>query len=363
MSLDVVLAAASFASVSVLSSVATWATLRRRVRSAEERAETLLRGLQTQREAAERRVRDVRAELTRVESATLARHRVLPERVYPTRLAPRDADALAGALGGLAFVDAALVADAFGHALSRGTGDASAASSQPALALSAMGAAVGTLFDDLAESDLAPVEAHVETGDARHVTVRALRGRGEGAFIVAAATSRPVSALALDAVAQLARANDDGLAAPSSTKPARGTTERRAVQGSPLSAVWDELDREHAEHRDLRALVLGVDGLPVFSAAHDGPVEEARARALRALRTFADRAGARFRESHVARVDVLLEGGDVLHWVPLAARSRLSLVVLGDVGATSAGRIDRLAGRLRRKIAEAPQAASEGGLR
>ncbi len=367
MSADVVLALATFASASLVAGSATWALARKRIRVAEDRAATLARGLATQRDVAERRVREVRAELAKIEATSLARHKIVPERLYLNRLAPRDADALASALGGLAFVDAALVADASGYALSRGTGDASSALSQPATALSSTAAAVATLARELSLASVTVLEAHVETADARHVTTRVLRGRGEGAFVVAATTSRPVSAIALDAVAQHAVAHHDPdlvpVPASASGIRLRGATEKRAVRDTPLSPLWDELEREHAEHADLRALVLGVDSAAVFSAAKDGPDDDARARTLRALKTFADRVASRFRDTYLTRIDVQLEGGDVLCWAPLASRSRLCLVVLGDVAATAPERVERLAGRLRRKIAEGSAPSVEGGAR
>ncbi len=96
--------------------------------------------------------------------------------------------------------------------------------------------------------------------------------------------------------------------------------------------------------------MLTADGLPLFSAAKDGPSSGARRTASLELWSFQDKVARTLRTLGVARVEATLRGGDSLTWSALSPRSRLALVTLGRADARSNARLDLLLGALRRGV-------------
>jgi hypothetical protein len=108
------------------------------------------------------------------------------------------------------------------------------------------------------------------------------------------------------------------------------------------------LERELAEH--FTAIVLAVDGRPVFSAAKDGPAANGRNAVATALASLTEQVTRRLRAVSLVRVTATLRGGYTVSWSAVTPGSRVSLVTFGRTDERSAARLDRLLGTLRRGI-------------
>ena len=302
-------------------------------------AEERLAGVAAQRDAADRRAREAQVESARWRAISLAGQSLSAAPVYLDRLSARDAEELARLLRGLVLIDDVVLAGSTGLSLTREDNRASA--DLAALAPYVLGAS--------RRMSLAVAEMSFETSGAEHVVARPLSGRAEGVLLLVRTTSQRANPLALDAVAHAAARTSDGLAAPSASAPASlGSTDRVAASDSHLAQAFPLLERELG--KDVRGVVLAADGLPMFSAANDGPSPATRSAVTAELSALSQRATQTLRAMGIARMEVLLRGGDAITWSPLGPRSRLSVVTFGRADARSGPRLDRLVGALRRVV-------------
>ena len=334
-------------------SIGFYAGLRRGAGHAEADAETKAVAVRAQRDAAERRARETDSENARWRANSLAGKSLNEAPVYRDRTSPRDAEALARLVRGLTFVDEVVLADASGSPLTRATSEHHAA-------FAALAPAVLQLRRRLAGAAIGLLDVSFETFEARHVHARPLGGRAEGAVLLVGTTSREVNPLVVDAVAHASVRDtvDVPSRAPISLL-MTGTTDRRELEKSGLAPAFALLEAELT--RGPSAIVLSLDGRPVFSAANDGPEGGVRVSAAVALSALAEQATRRLRTGPMARVEVTLPGGFSMSWTPLGPGSRLALVTFGRTEALSAPRTNRLIGMLRRTIDVAQRAPLAAG--
>lgn len=307
-----------------------------------------LAAMAAQRDAAERRAREAQGENARWKGASLGGQALSSSAVFVDRPAPRDAEELARLVRGLTLVDDVVLADRSGHPLTREAEPASAD-------LAALAPHVFLFCRRLSLAALPVLDVAFETIDATHVHARPLAGRGEGALLLVKTTSRAVNPLVVDAVMHAAVRDlaelPTGVPASLSLS---GSTDRKEVPNAPFPEVFTTLERELEDH--LTAVVLAVDGRPVFSAAKDGPDATGRNTVAAALSALVERATRTLRTAETVRVAVTLRGGYTVSWSAVAPRSRLSVVTFGRADERSTARQDRLIGTLRRSIAQASSA-------
>jgi len=322
---------------------AAWTAGRRRgAREVLEETARQVTAMGTQRDAAERRAREAQGESARWKGASLAGKGLSSGPVFVDRPAPRDAEELAGLVRGLTIVDDVVLADRSGHPLTRER-DATSAD------LAALAPHVLAFRRQLALAALHAQDVAFETSSAEHVHARPLAGRGEGALLLVRTTSRPVPTVVIDAVVHSALRDFDALPAGGRAPAAlTGATDRQELPNGPLSEIFVTLQRELDGH--LSAVVLTLDGMPVFSAAKNGLGAAARNTLATELAPLAERAARALRAGTIARIEVTLRDDHTVSWSALTPGSRLAVVALGRSDARSAARLDRLLGTLRRSI-------------
>lgn len=318
-------------------------------RRAEQPAEDESSRTDAQRAAAELRLRELLLENARFRAISLAPRELGTRPLFHDRMAPAEHEAVVATLRGLAFVDDVVLADGDGLARTREVDGRSAG-------LSALAAAVATLAERIAKTGVGVDEVRVETGDARHLTVRLLAGRARGTLLVAESTSRPVNALAVDAAARLAAGETweprSDVGRPSSW---RGSNERERAPEGLAHEVEAELDREIARAQ-LRAIVCGSRGRALYSSASDGPAAPIRATLYDQIDGLRRDAVRCLRSAEVVRVDVLLTGAGALRLMATGDPEEHFVLLLGDDGPASTTLAERLRGRLLRG-----RGASRGG--
>ncbi len=315
---------------------------KRGARDAEAETSRKVTVMVSQRDSAERRAREAQGESARWKGASLAGQALSSSAVFVDRPAPRDAEELARLVQGLTFVDDVVLADRSGHPLTRETESASAD-------LSALAPHVLHFCRRLSLVALPVLDVAFETAGAVHVHARPLAGRGEGALLVVKTTSRPVNPLVVDAVMHAAVRDLEELPAgvPASLS-LSGSSDRSEVSSAPFTEVFAVLERELTEH--CTAIVLAVDGRPVFSAAKDGPAASGRNTVATALTALTEQVTRTLRAVSLVRVAATLRGGYTVTWSAVTPGSRVSLVTFGRTDERSAARLDRLLGTLRRGI-------------
>jgi hypothetical protein len=248
-------------------------------------------------------------------------------------------DRLLGRLRGLAFVDAAVVADATGL-LSRGDEDA-LAREVASLAAAAM---------PLARSGGArsAIEIRVAFASSLAVALRPLPGWAGDAFVVVASRGRSPSPLALESTDALARLMTEGLDAPALETPSLEGWSHRigGARGDSARQLGDELGRFRAA---VGALSVGLSFHDELLAADtaDG-ASEAALDAMRArLATFV-RFAARRARSVVRRCDVVMANGLFFSWVPLPDSSKFAVLAQTRHRPIDDLELDRLIGKIRR---------------
>ncbi|NOU26995.1 MAG: hypothetical protein HOO96_03730 [Polyangiaceae bacterium] len=326
---------------------------RRGAHSAEAEGSGRVAAVTSQRDAAERRVREAQAEIARWKSQSLAGSALSEVAVFPNRPAPRDAEELALLVRGLSLVDDVVIADASGNALTR---ESEALSAD----LAALAAQVISFRRQMLVGALPVAAISFETVGASHVHARPLEGRGEGTVLMVRTTSRRVNPLVVDAVAHAATRDLTDLPWGASPIPSfTGTTQRKATDSAGYAQVFALLERELGAH--LTGIVLMVEGRPVFSAAKDGPGEAARFAAAANLGNLAVRATRTLRATALSRLDVALRGGTCVSWMAVGPRSPITLVTFGPPEARSTARMDRLLGSVRRLVDPHAMAAQAEG--
>lgn len=330
-------------------SLAFAAGRKRGARDAEGETSRKVTVIVSQRDSAERRAREAQGESARWKGASLAGQALSSSAVFVDRPAPRDAEELARLVQGLTFVDDVVLADRSGHPLTREAERASAD-------LSALAPHVLHFCRRLSLVALPVLDVAFETAGAVHVHARPLAGRGEGALLVVKTTSRPVNPLVVDAVMHAAVRDLEELPAgvPASLS-LTGSSDRSEVSNAPFTEAFAVLERELAEH--FSAIVLAVDGRPVFSAAKDGPAANGRNTVATALTSLTEQVTRTLRAASLVRVAATLRGGYTVSWSAVTPGSRVSLVTFGRTDERSAARLDRLLGKLRRGIEQASNGA------
>ena len=334
-------------------SVGWLAGKRRGTSAAEAESGRRLAAMAVQRESAERRALDAQNESARWKGLSIAGQTFSNVPVYEERTSPRDAEELAGLLRGLTLLDDVVLGDRTGLPVTREGGRASAD-------LAALAPHVLGMCRAMALTALPVTQINFETLAAEHICARPLTGRAEGAVLLVRTTSQRANPLAVDAVAHAAARTADDLGS-RTARAARGSTDREAIEESHLAHVFSTLDRELGH--DARGLMLTADGLPLYSAAKDGPSASARRAASIQLWSLQDRVARTLRTLGIVRVTVTLPDGDEVTWGALAPRSRLALVSFGRADARSGARLDRLIGTLRRGVGSGgAQVAMRGGM-
>ena len=339
--IEALLFAAGVATVGAAASTAGWVAGKRRGASAAESAVgRRLAAVVTQRDAAERRARDAQGDSARWKALSLAGQPLAGAPAYEDRPSPRDAEELARLVRGLTFIDDVVLSDRTGLPLTREEDRASAD-------LAALAPHIVSSSRRMALSALAVAQLSFETFGAAHVCARPLVGRADGVVLLVRTTSQRANPLAIDAVVHAAAstASDLGLVATPSLA-SFGSTERFAVADPRFTRAFGLLERELG--RDFRAIALAEDGVPVFSAANDGPSAATRRAVSIELDSLQDRVTRTLRAPGMARVEVTLRGGEAITWSALGPRSRLSVVAFGHVEARSGARLDRLLGAVKR---------------
>jgi hypothetical protein len=318
---------------------------RRGARQAEGETASKVTVMASQRDSAERRAREAQSESARWKGTSLAGEALSSSAVFVDRPAPRDAEELARLVHGLTFVDDVVLADRSGHPLTRETERASAD-------LASLAPHVLQFSRRLSLAALPVLDVAFETSGAVHVHARPLAGRGEGALLLVKTTSRPVNSLVVDAVMHAAVRELDELPAgvPASLS-LTGSNDRSELSNAPFTEAFAVLERALGEH--FTAIVLAVDGRPVFSAAKDGPAANGRDSVTTALTTLATQVTRGLRTTSMGRVAATLRGGHTVSWSAVTPGSRLSLITFGRTDERSAARLDRLLGTLRRGIEQA----------
>lgn len=313
----------------------------RALRQAERLAEEEATRTDAQTAAAELRLRELLLENARFRAISLAPREVGTRPLFHDRMAPAEHEAVVAALRGLAFVDDVVLADADGLARTRESDGRSSG-------LAALAASASTLAERIAKTGVGVDEVRIETGDARHLTVRMLAGRARGTLLVAESTSRPVNALGMDAAARLAAGESweprSDVGRPSSW---RGSNERERAPEALAHEVEVELDREIARAQ-LRAIVCGKEGRASYSSASDGPAAPIRATLFDQLDLFRRDAARSLRSASIVRVDVVLTGAGALRFMALGDPEAHHVLLLGEDGPSSTTLAERLRGRLLR---------------
>ena len=293
-----------------------------------------------QRDAAERRARELQAELGRYRGMSLAGSVLSAEPHFANRLAAVEAEEVVGLVRGLSMVDDVVVADRAGFALTRSGGEGGAD-------LAPIAASSAAMMRRVALSTIPVVQLAYETFSAEHVCVRALPGRADGTLLLVKTSSQPVSPLVVDAAAHACARSATEVVSGAPALAMRGTTEVRHVDEPTFGEVFAQISRELRD--DLKGLVLTLDGRPVFASVRNGPDE--RIRNLLALELAALQAKVTFhlRTMAMARVQATLRDHSSVTWAALAPRSRLAVLAFGPLDSRAA---ERLAGRLRRATGE-----------
>ncbi len=311
------------------------------MRRAEQLAEDEATRSDAQLAAAELRLRELLLENARFRAISLSPREVGVRPLFHDRMAPAEHEAAVAALRGLAFVDDVVLADGDGLARTRESDGRSAG-------LAALAASASTLAERIAKTGVGVDEVRVETGDARHLTVRMLAGRARGTLLVAESTSRPVNPLAVDAAARLAAGETweprSDVGRPSSW---RGSNERERSPEALTYEVEVELDREIARAQ-LRAIVCGSQGRALYSSASDGPAVPIRATLFDHVDQFRRDAVRCLRSASIVRVDVVLTGAGALRFMALGDPESHDVLLLGEDGPGSTSLAERLRGRLLR---------------
>ncbi|MBS2012932.1 MAG: hypothetical protein JST00_08600 [Deltaproteobacteria bacterium] len=349
--IEAVLVLAGVASVGAGASLGFIAGARRAATKTGAWAEQRASALVAQRDAAEKRALEAQRESARLKALSLAGEALSAEPVYSGRPSPRDAEELARLVRGLVFIDDVVLSDRTGLPLTREENRASAD-------LSALAPLVVDVARRLVLSGLPVTQVDLETFGAEHVCARPLEGRAEGVVLLVRTTSQPANPLAIDAVAQAA-ARGGAFVPGSPSRAASGTTDRVGEADSHVAGAYPLLERELG--RDVRAIMLCADGLPLFSAAKDGPSAATRKTLAAELHRVQARCADTLRATGIARLEVRLRGGDLATWSSLGPRSRLSVVTVGSYDARSGARLDRLVGALRRVAFGGDRAVATAG--
>ncbi len=258
-------------------------------------------------------------------------------------------DAVLERLRSVAFVDAAVVADAAGLVL-RGE--------ESELAREA--ASLAPIAAPLCRWQGAPcaTEIRVTLADTTHVALRPLPLWAGDALLVAASRGRPPSRLALEASDAMARLMDvERVELPAGDAALCGWTYRAGGDRSQRAAqLLDEIGRFRAS-AGLRAVALSVLDEPLVADAADGASEAVFEWMGKHASSLARFAGRRMR-SAPRRCDVFTQTGTVFSWMQLPDSSRFALVTQSEQRPVDDLDLDRLVGKIRRLTVREP--ASSG---
>jgi hypothetical protein len=277
---------------------------------------------------------------------------------YADRPSPRDLEAIVARLRGFAFLDAVAIADSSGLLL---CADESATSRD----LATLGAVAAALRDRLPGGERAlpmPASPTVSVSlslildDARHLVLRPLPPWTDGAWLIAASLGQPPSPLALDAAVGLAYLREEALPP---RQPLTG-----ALRGS--GAIFG--DSSFYGQRLLAEMeaLLGLSGARAVAVSHKGellaaitqggPSPEECEQICLALDQVRRQAAWHLHAGDTMRVDLVLEEGLALTYAPLQASSEIGVLMVDEGHQPGGGHLQALIGRVRRILADQPQA-------
>lgn len=353
--IEALVLAVGAATVGLGASSAAWFVGKKRgTADAEAAADRRLAMMQTQRDTAERKAAAALQESSRWKGLSLAGQPFQGAPVYEGRVSARDAEELARLLRGLTLIDDVVIADSSGLPLTREQEGRSAQ-------LASLAASTFSSMRRLAPLALPIAQLHFETFAAEHVCARPLVGRADGAMLLVRTTSQRANPLAVDAVVHASAKTVADLSNAAALPPLLvGSSERVEASGPRLAELSSLLDR--ALESDLRGIMLCADGVPLISAAKDGPAASVRRSLAMELSFLEERSSRALRATGLARLELVLRTGEAITLAALAPRSRFSVVTFGQLDTRSAARMDRLLGSLRRLLAGDERIAEDRAL-
>lgn len=328
------------------------------IAAADARSRTTLEQARTRREAereAERAFHAVQvAQLTgrvRTLAAVCLVDPDMPSRpaTFKTRPAATELEDIVRRVRGMAFVDAAAIADASGLPLGRGQGrDADdLAALVPAVARAA--ARLAPVFGDT-------TSVMIATEDSRTAELRALPRWTNGAWLAAASSAQRPPAPALDGASAFAYQLRGELA--DSALPRTFSARGRLGAGVRTQALTVEVERESAALGcQLMAIVRGPQLLA--GVVDHGPTAPQLELLLGAVHDLQRSARAAFQQIGISQLELVFAGGVRVGLAAVTGSARLGLLTLHRGAALEPLVVERVAGRLRRFLDDAAAAVEE----
>lgn len=268
---------------------------------------------------------------------------------FKARPAATELEEIVRRVRGMAFVDAATIADASGLSLGRGQG-------RDADDLAALVPAVARAAQRLEPVFGATTSVMIATEDSRTAELRALPRWTNGAWLAAASSAQRPPAPALDGASAFAYQLRGELvdAPPPRTFSARG----RLGAGARTQALTVEVERESAGLGcQLMAIVRGPQLLA--GVVDHGPTTSQLELLLGVLHDLQRGARAALQGIGISQLELVFAGGVRVGLASITASARLGLVTLHRGAALEPLVVERVAGRLRRFLDDAAAAVEE----